>query len=322
MKMKKNLMMMLAACLALSVPLSGCGSTVKDTSSSVSSEVSGEAETSGKSSQELLDEENAIMAKNNDLWEKVFASMSKNVTEDMLGSNYGDVLMAAVEGIKDQLTNEEYQTLKGHAQKIHDLEDGAKDQFTDAEYKTLKSDAEQIRKIEEEIAALPTDSSEEQTSDASGTAFPQFEGKDLDGNKVDSSVFAENAVTVVNFWFNECKPCVEELSEMNALNDRIKEQGGEVLGVNVGALDGDEQNIATAKQILETKGAKYRNIYFDSDSDAGKFALGVTAFPTTYVIDRNGNIVGEALMGGIDNDENLSTLQNTIDEVLAKDAQK
>ena len=296
MKMKKNLMMMLAACLALSVPLSGCGSTAKDTSSSVSSGVSGEAETSGKSSQELLDEENAIMAKNNDLWEKVFASMSKNVTEDILSSNYGDVLMAAV--------------------------DGAKDQFTDAEYETLKSDAEQIRKIEEEIAALPTDSSEEQTSDASGTAFPQFEGKDLDGNKVDSSVFAENAVTVVNFWFNECKPCVEELSEMNALNDRIKEQGGEVLGVNVGALDGDEQNIATAKQILETKGAKYRNIYFDSDSDAGKFALGVTAFPTTYVIDRNGNIVGEALMGGIDNDENLSTLQNTIDEVLAKDAQK
>ena len=277
MKMKKNLMMMLAACLALSVPLSGCGSTVKDTSSSVSSEVSGEAETSGKSSQELLDEENAIMAKNNDLWEKVFASMSKNVTEDMLSSNYGDVLMAAV--------------------------DGAKDQFTDAEYETLKSDAEQIRKIEEEIAALPTDSSEEQTSDASGTAFPQFEGKDLDGNKVDSSVFAENAVTVVNFWFNECKPCVEELSEMNALNDRLKEQGGEVLGVNVGALDGDEQNI-------------------DSDSDAGKFALGVTAFPTTYVIDRNGNIVGEALMGGIDNDDNLNTLQNTIDEVIAKDAQK
>ena len=103
---------------------------------------------------------------------------------------------------------------------------------------------------------------------------------------------------------------------MNALNDRIKEQGGEVIGVNVGTLDNNEENIATAKQILETKGAKYRNIYFDSDSDAGKFALGVTAFPTTYVIDRNGNIVGEALLGGIDNDDNLNTLQS------AKDAQK
>lgn len=294
--MKKNLIITLAACLAFSIPLSGCGNTAKDTSSNVSSEVSSEAEASGKSEQELLDEENAIMAKNNDLWEKVFASMSKNVTEDTLSSNYGDVLMAAVEG--------------------------AKDQFSDTEYETLKSDAEQIRKIEEEIAALSTDSSDAQTSDASGTAFPQFEGKDLDGNKVDSSVFSENAVTVVNFWFNECKPCVEELSEMNALNDRLQEQGGEVIGVNVGTLDGDEQIIAAAKQILETKGANYRNIYFDSDSDAGNFALSVTAFPTTYVIDRNGNIVGEALLGGIDNDENLSALQNTIDEVIAKDSQK
>ena len=177
--------------------------------------------------------------------------MSKNVTEDTLSSNYGDVLMAAV--------------------------DGAKDQFTDAEYETLKSDAEQIRKIEEEIAALPTDSSEEQTSDASGTAFPQFEGKDLDGNKVDSSVFAENAVTVVNFWFNECKPCVEELSEMNALNDRIKEQGGEVLGVNVGALDGDEQNIATAKQILETKGAMPEDLHWVSLRSRQRMSLTETA---------------------------------------------
>ena len=294
--MKKKLMITLAACLAFSIPLTGCSNSADNTSSSVSGEVSGATELSGKSLQKLLDEENTIIAKNNDLWEKVFASMSKNITEDTLSSNYGDVLMSALEN--------------------------AKEQFSDAEYETLKSDAEQIRKIEEEIAALPADSSDEQISDVSGTAFPQFEGKDLYGNKADNSVFSENAVTVVNFWFNECKPCVEELSEMNALNDRIKEQGGEVIGVNVGTLDGNEENIATAKQILETKGAKYRNIYFDSDSDAGKFALGVTAFPTTYVIDRNGNIVGEALLGGIDNDENLNTLQNTIDEVIAKDAQK
>lgn len=294
--MKKKLMITLAACLAFSIPLTGCSNSADNTSSSVSGEVSGATELSGKSLQELLDEENTIIAKNNDLWEKVFASMSKNITEDTLSSNYGDVLMSALEN--------------------------AKEQFSDAEYETLKSDAEQIRKIEEEIAALPADSSDEQISDVSGTAFPQFEGKDLYGNKADSSVFSENAVTVVNFWFNDCKPCVEELSEMNALNDRIKEQGGEVIGVNVGTLDGNEENIATAKQILETKGAKYRNIYFDSNSDAGKFALGVTAFPTTYVIDRNGNIVGEALLGGIDNDDNLNTLQNTIDEVLAKNAQK
>lgn len=294
--MKKNWIVTLAACMVFSLSLSGCGIATNSASQTTSSKSSGDAETSGKSEQDLLEEENNILEKNKDLWEKVFASMDKNITDDMLNSNYGDILIAAIEN--------------------------AKDQFSDTEYEMLMSDAEQIRKIEDEIAALPTNSDNESTNAATGSSFPQFEGNDLDENKVDSSIFAENAVTVVNFWFNDCKPCVEELSEMNALNDRIREQGGEVIGVNVGTLDGNEENIATAKQILETKGAKYRNIYFDSNSDAGKFALGVTAFPTTYVIDRNGNIVGEALLGGIDNDDNLNTLQNTIDEVLAKDAQK
>ena len=294
--MKKNWIVTLAACMVFSLSLSGCGTATNSASQTTSSESSSEAEISGKSEQDLLEEENNILEKNKDLWEKVFSSMDKNITDDMLNANYGDVLIAAIEN--------------------------AKDQFSDKEYEMLMSDAEQIRKIEDEMATLPIDSDNESTNTATGSSFPQFEGNDLDENKVDSSIFAENAVTVVNFWFNDCKPCVEELSEMNALNDRIKEQGGEVIGVNVGTLDGNEENIATAKQILETKGAKYRNIYFDSNSDAGKFALGVTAFPTTYVIDRNGNIVGEALLGGIDNDDNLNTLQNTIDEVLAKDAQK
>lgn len=294
--MKKNWIVTLVACMVFSLSLSGCGTATNSASQTTSSESSSEAEISGKSEQDLLEEENNILEKNKDLWEKVFSSMDKNITDDMLNSNYGDVLIAAIEN--------------------------AKDQFSDKEYEMLMSDAEQIRKIEDEMAALPIDSDNESTNTATGSSFPQFEGNDLNENKVDSSIFAENAVTVVNFWFNDCKPCVEELSEMNALNDRIKEQGGEVIGVNVGTLDGNKENIATAKQILETKGAKYRNIYFDSNSDAGKFALGVTAFPTTYVIDRNGNIVGEALLGGIDNDDNLNTLQNTIDEVLAKDAQK
>lgn len=294
--MKKNWIVTLAACMVFSLSLSGCGTATNSASQTTSSESSSDAEISGKSEQDLLEEENNILEKNKDLWEKVFSSMDKNITDDMLNANYGDVLIAAIEN--------------------------AKDQFSDKEYEMLMSDAEQIRKIEDEMATLPIDSDNESTNTATGSSFPQFEGNDLDENKVDSSIFAENAVTVVNFWFNDCKPCVEELSEMNALNDRIKEQGGEVIGVNVGTLDGNKENIATAKQILETKGAKYRNIYFDSNSDAGKFALGVTAFPTTYVIDRNGNIVGEALLGGIDNDDNLNTLQNTIDEVLAKDAQK
>jgi Zn-dependent oligopeptidase len=177
--MKKNWIVTLAACMVFSLSLSGCGTATDTASSTASSESSSEAETSGKSEQDLMDEENNILEKNKDLWEKVFASMDKNVTSDTLSSNYGDVLITAVEN--------------------------AKDQFSDAEYEMLKADAEQIRKIEDEIAALPTDSSDESTNAAAGSSFPQFEGNDLDGNKVDSSIFAENAVTVVNFWFNGCK---------------------------------------------------------------------------------------------------------------------
>ena len=162
----------------------------------------------GKTEEQLLAVENDILFANNALWEKVFMSIDKNVTDDTLSSNYGDVLMNAVEG--------------------------AKDQFSAEEYETLKADAEKIREIEEQIAALAADSPADQMNDEEQDgAFPQFQGKDLDGNDVDNSLFANNAFTVVNFWFNGCKPCVQELDDLNALNERIKAQGGEVVGINV-----------------------------------------------------------------------------------------
>ena len=148
--MKKNLIVTLATCMVFSLCLSGCGTATDSASSTTSGESSSKVEISAKSEQDLIEEENDILEKNKNLWEKVFASMNKNVTDDMLNSNYGDILIAAVEN--------------------------AKDQFSDAEYEILKSDAEQIRKIENEIAALPTDSGDEPTNAAAGSSFPQFEG--------------------------------------------------------------------------------------------------------------------------------------------------
>ena len=136
---------------------------------------------------------------------------------------------------------------------------------------------------------------------------------------MDNSLFAGNAFTVVNFWFNGCKPCVEELDDLNALNEKVKAQGGEVIGINTETLDGNQQGIDAAKKLLETTGASYRNIYFASGSEAGKFALNIMAFPTTYVFDRDGNVVGQPLLGGIDKEENLAALQKNIDAALAKD---
>ena len=251
----------------------------------------------GKTEEQLLAVENDILFANNALWEKVSMSMDKNVNDDMLSSNYGDVLMSAVEG--------------------------AKDQFSAEEYEALKADAEKIREIEEQIAALAADSPADQMNDEEQDgAFPQFQGKDLDGNDVDNSLFANNAFTVVNFWFSGCKPCVDEMDDLDALNQRIKEQGGEVIGVNTETLDGNADNIATAKKILESAGASFRNIYFDPNGEAGKFALGIMAFPTTCVVDRQGNIVGEPIMGGIDQEANMATLEKLIADAVASDPGK
>ena len=274
--------------LVLLFALAGCGqgSAPASSASSVAAET--------RTEEEYLAEENQILSANDGLWEKVFASMDKNVTEDVLTSNYGDFLLSAVEK--------------------------AKDQFTAEEYKTLTSDAEKVREIEKKIAALSPEDAGNANSAVDSSAFPDFKGTDLDGNPVDSSLFAQNAFTVVNFWFNGCKPCVEELDDLNALNQQVKEQGGEVIGINTETLDGNPQGIETAKQLLAATGASYRNIYFDSGSEAGSFALGIMAFPTTYVFDRSGKVVGEPLLGGIDKEENLAALQKNIDAALAKDA--
>ena len=278
----------ITACLIMALSLTACGSqnsqSGQEGQSSQSAQNTQTADSGSVTEQDLLDEENKILSENQELWEKVFGAMDKNVTDSDRSKNYGEFLLDTI--------------------------DNAKDQFTDEEYETLRAGAEKIRDIENRIAQLPQGDTASDT--ASANSFPQFDGYDLDGNKVDSSLFSGNEFTVVNFWFNGCKPCVAELGELDKLNKEISEQGGEVIGINVETLDGNEQNIETAKQILETKGASYRNIYFDSASDAGKFSLGIMAFPTTYVIDKNGNIVGEPLLGGIDSEENLNKLLDTI----------
>ena len=278
----------ITACLIMALSLTACGSQTsqpgQEGQSSQPAQNTQTADSGSVTEQDLLDEENKILYENQELWEKVFGAMDKNVTDSDRSKNYGEFLLDAIEK--------------------------AKDQFTDEEYETLRAGAEKIRDIENRIAQLPQGDTASDT--ASANSFPQFDGYDLDGNKVDSSLFSGNEFTVVNFWFNGCKPCVAELGELDKLNKEISEQGGEVIGINVETLDGNEQNIETAKQILETKGASYRNIYFDSASDAGKFSLGIMAFPTTYVIDKNGNIVGEPLLGGIDSEENLNKLLDTI----------
>ena len=266
----------------------------------------------------LTAEMNAVFEANMDLWNKFFGMLDKQPDMSM---TYAEYLMKQLETMKEK--------------------------FTEDEYNLLMRDIETIRRIDEEIAMLqkkqlPTDQGmtqdgmdmdtmkdgmdmdmmkdgmdmmEEDTS----AKFPAFEGMDLDGNPVTSELFKENSVTVVNFWFSTCAPCIGELGELNALNETLRLRGGEVIGVNADTLDGNEKMIMAAKKLLEKKGASYRNIYFPSDSEAGKLTYSIMAFPTTVVVDRNGRMVGEPVLGSINNKAQMKALQALIDETLARD---
>ena len=298
MKLKK----VIAASLAISVlfAFAGCGnssSTTNTKQESSSTTETGSTDELNKKLDDLYQQENQLFADHKDAWDKVFGLMSKDSSGDAMSENYADFLASTVESNKDSFSEEEYETLSKDIETIRGIE-------------------EEIAKLEKESAASESSDNASSKSDESTGVFKGFKGKDLDGNDVDDSLFAKNKVTVVNFWFSGCKPCVGELSKLNELNEKLKEMGGEVVGINTDTLDNNEAGIKEAKEILKAQGASYKNLTFDSNSTVGKYAGNIMAFPTTVLVDKDGNIVGEPFMGGIDDQSNYDQLMKQIQSVL------
>ena len=305
------LALLLLALMMLS--LTACGTKNGDKADGMSSEPKN-AEEAVAMHQDLMAQENAILSENTALWEKVFMAADKGMTMQEDGKNYGDFLLSTIESAKDQFTADELKLIQGEAEKIRDIET----KLTMIEEKYPEAAQESTD------GAMSVPAGNDMTTppdDGSMQKFPAFEGKDLDGNTVKSDeLFSGNAVTVVNFWFTTCNPCVGELAELDALNKELAEKGGALIGVNTFTLDGDEAAISEAKDVLAKKNATYQNVYFSSDGEAGKFTENIFAYPTTYVVDRNGNIVGEPIVGAITENNQAEALQKLIDQALAADA--
>ena len=304
------LALLLTALMVLS--LAACGTKGGDKTDGTSSEPKN-AEEAVAMYNDLMAQENDILSENTELWEKVYMSADKGMALQEDGKNYGDFLLSTIESAKDQFTTDEMNLLQGEAEKIRDIEN----QLTLIEEKY----PEVAQQSTDDAMSVPAGSDmTTPLDDGSMQKFPAFEGKDLDGNPVKSDeLFSANAVTVVNFWFTTCNPCVGELADLDALNRELAEKGGALIGVNTFTLDGDEAAISEAKDVLTKKGATYQNVYFDSDGEAGKFTANIFAYPTTYVVDRNGNIVGEPIVGVITEKKQAETLQKLIDQALAAD---
>ena len=310
MNVKKIITLLLA--LVLAAGMIACGTKGSGTTDGMSNEPKN-AEEAAAMHKELMAQENAILSENTALWEKVFMAADKGMTMQEDGKNYGEFLLDTIESAKDQFTADELKLLQGEAEKIRDIED--KLTMLEEKYPDIaqeSTDGDMSVPAGSDMTTPPDDGSMQK--------FPAFEGKDLDGNTVKSSeLFSKNAVTVVNFWFTTCNPCVGELSELDALNKKLAEKGGALIGVNTFTLDGDETAISEAKDVLAKKGATYQNVYFASDGEAGKFTTNIFAYPTTYVVDRNGNIVGDPIVGAITEKNQAEALQAQIDKALAAD---
>ena len=317
MNAKKILALLLGAMMLLA--LAACGAKDNDKQADMSgdsSAMTGEPKTAEEAlalHKELLERENALLSENAELWEKVFMAADKGMTMQEDGKNYGDFLLKTIEDAKEEFSDEEYEWLKESATEISNIEN----KLTELEEKY----PEIMQKSTDGDMSMPAGSdTSTPPDDGSMQKFPAFEGKDLDGNTVKSDeLFSGNTVTVVNFWFTTCNPCVGELAELDALNKELAEKGGSLIGVNTFTLDGDEAAISEAKDVLAKKGATYQNVYFDSDGEAGKFTTNIFAYPTTYVVDRNGNIVGEPIVGAITEKKQAETLQKLIEQALAAD---
>ena len=313
------LALLLLALMMLS--LTACGTKNGDKADGMSSEPKN-AEEAVAMHKDLMAQENTILSENTALWEKVFMAADKGMTMQEDGKNYGDFLLSTIESAKDQFTEDELKLLKEGAEKIRDIETKLtmiEEKYPEAAQES--TDGAMSVPAGNDTTTPPDDGSMQKSDDGSMQKFPTFEGKDLDGNTVKSDeLFSANAVTVVNFWFTTCNPCVGELSELDALNKELAEKGGSLIGVNTFTLDGDEAAISEAKDVLAKKGATYQNVYFNSDGEAGKFTTNIFAYPTTYVVDRNGNIVGEPIVGAITEKNQAEKLQKFIDQALAADA--
>ena len=260
----------------------------------------------------LMQKENDILSSDNALWEKVFNAANKDSAMIEDGSNYGDFLLKTIDGAKGEFTADELKTLKAGAQQIKEIED--KLESLEKEFPGCGSTPSAGESVDASTAGMTAGAN----ASSEATKFPSFTGKDLDGNDVNSDeLFSSSKVTVMNFWFTTCKPCVGELGDLEQLNKELAEKGGQVVGVNSFTLDGSKDDIADAKDVLSKKGVTYKNIWFKSDSEAGKFTSNLFSFPTTYVIDQNGNIVGEPIVGAITSEEQRAALNKLIDQAIS-----
>ena len=173
------------------------------------------------------------------------------------------------------------------------------------------------------LAACNTNNTDTSKKTANETAqdnlFPKFTGTDFNNNTVDNTLFNKNEVTLLNFWFNGCSACVNEMPALEDLNKKLQKKGAELIGINVEA-GSSEKSLSEAKEILAKQGVTYRNLFISGGQKAQEYIEKIFALPTTIMVDKSGNIIGDPITGSIEDEKKIDSILKMVDDI--KDGKK
>ena len=243
----------------------------------------------------------------------------KEAEVDKLGTAYDDwcksLAKIGVIGIYDEDSEKELDELTGCTEhkEIGSSSDGKYKYYLstnkDAD-ESLKKEVEKIDVTLTEMTPFQQLSAFDQPQDTSNAGdsktVGKFETKGVDGKDYTEKVFSDYDLTLVNIFTTWCSPCVNEIPELEKLYEEMKEKGVGVVGVVLDTVGDDgKQDDATVKKagvLQEKTKASYPFLIPDSTMINGRLN-GISAFPETFFVDKEGNIVGETYSGSHSLDE-------------------
>ena len=150
------------------------------------------------------------------------------------------------------------------------------------------------------------------------TTLGTFEAKDQEGKKFTNEDFKNYDATVINLWFTGCSACIEEMPELNKVADDLKKDKKVNFITLCTDAEYDQSTMDAFKRIVGENKPSYQALGIKQEGEIKKYLDHVFAYPTTIVVDKNGNIVGEDVVGAITSDDQIAKLKANID--LAKEA--
>ena len=243
----------------------------------------------------------------------------KEAEVDKMGTAYDDWYNSLAKigaiGIYDEDSEKELDKITGCTEhkEIGSSSDGKYKYYLSTNKDADESLKKEVEKIDVTLTEMTPfqqlsafDQPQETSNAGDSTNVGKFETKGVDGKDYTEKVFSDYDLTLVNVFTTWCSPCVNEIPELEKLYEEMKEKGVGVVGVVLDTVGDDaKQNEDTVKKagvLQEKTKASYPFLVPDSTMMNGRLN-GVSAFPETFFVDKEGNIVGETYSGSHTLDE-------------------